>query len=109
MYEKKPEEVIDVWPPVDAKPWGNLPWLEPMEANPEDPYTQDDLDSELPMRPPVLTALYHEKLVPPQEVDMIAKALDLREKGNLAFKNDDLEDAIDQYQSLRGVESIARR
>ncbi|EGB06959.1 hypothetical protein AURANDRAFT_65157 [Aureococcus anophagefferens] len=97
LYYRAPPEKIDVWPPVDAKPWGHLPWRDPIESSPEDPYTQDDLDSELPMRQPVLPDLYHDKLVPPQEVDMIARALELRERGNEAYKNDDLNDAVDQY------------
>ena len=96
LYYRAPPEKIDVWPPVDAKPWGHLPWRDPIESSPEDPYTQDDLDSELPMRQPVLPDLYHDKLVPPQEVDMIARALELRERGNEAYKNDDLNDAVDQ-------------
>ena len=97
LYYRAPPEKIDVWPPVDAKPWGHLPWRDPIENSPEDPYTQDDLDSELPMRQPVLPGLYHDKLVPPQEVDMIKRALELRERGNEAYKNDDLNDAVDQY------------
>ncbi|KAH8095551.1 hypothetical protein JL720_2858 [Aureococcus anophagefferens] len=96
LYYRAPPEKIDVWPPVDAKPWGHLPWRDPIESSPEDPYTQDDLDSELPMRQPVLPDLYHDKLVPPQEVDMIARALELA-NGNEAYKNDDLNDAVDQY------------
>ena len=54
LYVRQPAEKIDVWPPVDAKPWGHLPWYDPIDASPEDPYSQDDLDSELPMRQPVL-------------------------------------------------------
>ena len=61
-------------------------------------YTQDDLDAELPLRPPRAVQAWHSVLVPLQEVDMISRALVLRDAGNAAFAEDDLEDAASKYR-----------
>ena len=44
--------------------WGPLAWDDPLDPEPEDPYTQDDLDSELPLRPPALRQAFRDALAP---------------------------------------------